>query len=79
MIPKKSLTGDNSERVDTRVLQVIYALPDHRQVPVFVGQQMDVYLKAARLPKGMAMGGTLTRKPFEDDAPTPEVASTKAR
>ena len=28
VIPKKSLTGDNSERVDTRVLQVLYALPD---------------------------------------------------
>ena len=24
VVPKKSLTGDNSERVDTRVLQVIY-------------------------------------------------------
>src|SRR5262245_59379589 len=30
VIPKKSLTGDNAERVDTRVLQVIYALPDER-------------------------------------------------
>jgi multidrug resistance efflux pump len=47
VIPKQSLTGYNSERVDTRVLQVIYALPDHRTVDVHVGQQMDVYLKAA--------------------------------
>jgi multidrug resistance efflux pump len=47
VIPKKSLTGDNSERVDTRVLQVIYALPDDRPVQVYVGQQMDVYLQAA--------------------------------
>ena len=30
VIPKRSLTGDNSERVDTRVLQVLYALPDSR-------------------------------------------------
>lgn len=46
VIPKKSLTGDNTERVDTRVLQVIYALEktDH---PVFVGQQMDVFIKAS--------------------------------
>lgn len=43
VIPKKSLTGDNAERVDTRVLQVIYALPDERPFPVYVGQQMDVY------------------------------------
>ena len=26
VVPKKSLTGDSTERVDTRVLQVIYAL-----------------------------------------------------
>ncbi len=47
VIPKKSLTGDNSERVDTRVLQVLYALPGDRPVQVYVGQQMDVYLQAA--------------------------------
>lgn len=46
VIPKRSLTGDNSERVDTRVLQVIYALPDARPIDVFVGQQMDAYLDA---------------------------------
>jgi multidrug efflux pump subunit AcrA (membrane-fusion protein) len=43
--PKKSLTGDSSERVDTRALQVIYCIegPD---LPVFVGQQMDVFIEA---------------------------------
>jgi HlyD family secretion protein len=43
VVPKKSLTGDNTERVDTRVLQVIYALvsADRR---VYVGQQLDVFL-----------------------------------
>jgi multidrug resistance efflux pump len=51
VIPKKSLTGDNSERVDTRVLQVIYALPDNRSVQVYVGQQMDVYLESGAPPK----------------------------
>jgi hypothetical protein len=44
VVPKKSLTGDNSERVDTRVLQVLYALPDDRPAKVYVGQQMDVFL-----------------------------------
>jgi multidrug resistance efflux pump len=44
VIPKKSLTGDNSERVDTRVLQVLYALPDNPPAQVYVGQQMDVFL-----------------------------------
>ncbi|WP_165065560.1 HlyD family secretion protein [Paludisphaera rhizosphaerae] len=44
VIPKKSLTGDNSERVDTRVLQVIYALPENPPAKIYVGQQMDVFL-----------------------------------
>jgi multidrug resistance efflux pump len=41
VIPKKSLTGDNTERVDTRVLQVIYAIED-TSARVYVGQQVDV-------------------------------------
>ncbi len=43
VIPKKSLTGDNTERVDTRVLQVIYAL-DVSDKPIYVGQQLDVFI-----------------------------------
>lgn len=46
VVPKKSLTGDVTERVDTRVLQVIYAL-DQQGDRVFVGQQMDVFLRTA--------------------------------
>ena len=45
VIPKKSLTGDNSERVDTRVLQLIFKL-ENQNFPVFVGQLMDVYIEA---------------------------------
>ena len=41
---KKSLTGDSTERVDTRVLQVIYQF-DPGKVPVYVGQQMDVFIE----------------------------------
>ncbi len=44
VIPKKSLTGDSSERVDTRVLQIIYAL-DNARVPLYVGQQVDVFIQ----------------------------------
>src|SRR3989449_8623639 len=44
VIPKKSLTGDTTERVDTRVLQVIYRVKDPR-APLYVGQQMDVYIE----------------------------------
>jgi HlyD family secretion protein len=46
VVPKKSLTGDNTERVDTRVLQVIYAI-DNGGKRLFVGQQLDVFIDAA--------------------------------
>jgi multidrug resistance efflux pump len=45
VVPKKSLTGDNTERVDTRVLQVIYKI-DKTDQPVYVGQQLDVFIEA---------------------------------
>ncbi|PYT16734.1 MAG: secretion protein HlyD [Acidobacteria bacterium] len=44
VIPKKNLTGDSTERVDTRVLQVIFALA--KSAPVYAGQQMDVFIDA---------------------------------
>ncbi|HYZ87337.1 MAG TPA: efflux RND transporter periplasmic adaptor subunit [Bryobacteraceae bacterium] len=44
VIPKKNLTGDATERVDTRVLQAIYALP--KGAPVYPGQQMDLSIEA---------------------------------
>lgn len=44
VLPKKSLTGDATERVDTRVLQAIYRIVDEK-APVYVGQQMDVYIE----------------------------------
>jgi RND family efflux transporter MFP subunit len=43
VLPKKSLTGDSTERVDTRVLQVIYRV-ENDSLPLFVGQQMDVFI-----------------------------------
>ncbi len=46
VIPKVSLTGDSTERVDTRVLQAIYSFA-RAGLPVFVGQQMDVYIDAS--------------------------------
>lgn len=45
VVPKVSLTGLSSERVDTRVLQVIYSF-DEGALPVYVGQQMDVFIAA---------------------------------
>lgn len=45
VIPKKSLTGDSTERVDTRVLQVVYRI-DGAAFPLYIGQQMDVFIDA---------------------------------
>jgi HlyD family secretion protein len=45
VVPKRSLTGESTERVDTRVLQVIYAFKPGT-IPVYVGQQMDVFIQA---------------------------------
>ena len=45
VVPKKSLTGDSNERVDTRVLQALYRF-DRNQLPIYVGQQMDVFIEA---------------------------------
>ena len=50
VVPKKSLTGDNTERVDTRVLQVIYRVDDNQPV-LYVGMQVDVFLESDGLPQ----------------------------
>ena len=68
IIPKKSLTGDNSERVDTRVLQVVYVLPENTPVPLYIGQQMDVYIESVE-PAGVSLDTDLRRlNPFDKQA-----------
>jgi hypothetical protein len=49
VVPKRSLTGDNAERVDTRVMELIFAI-DEAKAPVHLGEQLDVFI-------GMGMGG----------------------
>lgn len=48
VVPKVSLTGANTERVDTRVMQVVYAIdPEHqlvRERKILVGQLLDVFI-----------------------------------
>ena len=44
ILPKKSLSGESNERVDTRVLQIIFRF-ENPTFPVYVGQQMDVFLQ----------------------------------
>jgi multidrug efflux pump subunit AcrA (membrane-fusion protein) len=45
VIPKISLTGASTERVDTRVLQVIYRLKAPENKSLYVGQQVDVFIR----------------------------------
>jgi HlyD family secretion protein len=45
MVPKQSLTGSNSERVDVRVLQIEFRFAPPL-FPVYVGQQVDVFIDA---------------------------------
>lgn len=47
VIPKVSLTGSSTERVDTRVLQVIYRLDVPKGKRLYVGQQVDVFIEGA--------------------------------
>lgn len=46
VVPKRSLTGVAGERVDTRVLRVIYALPSDAG-QAFSGQQVDVFIESS--------------------------------
>lgn len=43
VVPKTSLTGAGTERVDTRVLRVIYRF-DPKEMAAFPGQQMDLFI-----------------------------------
>jgi len=44
IVPKRSLSGESTERVDTRVLQIIYRFKNP-SFPVYAGQQMDVFIE----------------------------------
>lgn len=48
VVPKKSLTNSAQERVDVRVLQVIYELPNRDDGLFRVGQQVDAYIPAKK-------------------------------
>jgi multidrug efflux pump subunit AcrA (membrane-fusion protein) len=44
VIPKVLLTGDATQRTDTRVLQLVYSF-DPASLPVYVGQLTDVFIE----------------------------------
>ncbi|MBS0604497.1 MAG: efflux RND transporter periplasmic adaptor subunit [Verrucomicrobia bacterium] len=45
IIPKASFTGETTERVDTRVLQVLYNF-EKADLPVYAGQVLDVFIES---------------------------------
>lgn len=51
VIPKTAFTGAVTERIDTRVLQVLYRF-EQMDLPIYPGQLLDVYIQAAPLSKG---------------------------
>jgi RND family efflux transporter MFP subunit len=44
VVAKSQLTNSSTERVDTRVLQILFRF-DHKSLPAFVGQQVDVFIE----------------------------------
>ena len=45
VVPKLSLTGSSREKVDTRVLRVIYVFDPPQDISLFVGQQVDIFIR----------------------------------
>ena len=45
VVPKTALTGGSTERIDTRVLQVIYSF-DNAMLPIHIGQTVDVFIES---------------------------------
>jgi RND family efflux transporter MFP subunit len=61
VIAKTSLTGDTTERVDTRVLDVVYSF-DRGDLPIYVGQLMDVFIEAPDAPTAAINSSTTLRQ-----------------
>ncbi len=61
VVPKRSLTGDSTERVDTRVMQVVYSF-SREDLNVYAGQLMDVYIEDQAAQAAPAAGPAKTGK-----------------
>lgn len=48
LVNKQNLTNDINEKVDTRVLQIIYRIKKDGH-PIYVGQQMDVFIQSSQV------------------------------
>jgi RND family efflux transporter MFP subunit len=48
VVPKRSLTNSAAERVDVRVLQLLFALPEGEEKLFRIGQQVDAFIPARK-------------------------------
>lgn len=44
VLPKSQLSGDAAEKVDTRIMEVVYEIIPIEDAPLYVGQQLDVFV-----------------------------------
>ncbi len=73
IISRSSPAGSQSDPGGSRVLPVLYALPIETAVPLYVGQELDVYIETAKPPEGVVLDAepATVKKPFEDEDPAP--------
>lgn len=57
IVPKISISGANTQKIDSRVLQVIYSFENMSDTRILVGQQMDVYINKENSPLQGGAGG----------------------
>ena len=70
MQPKRALTGENAERIDTRVMQLIYAFEDPNAA-VSPGQLLDVYVEGVDAAPAPAPASIPSAADAAPAAPTP--------
>jgi HlyD family secretion protein len=62
-VPKVSLTGESTERTDTRVLQVIYSF-ERGELPIYIGQRMNVHIEGpAAADAGVQSANSIASRP----------------
>ncbi len=73
VISRSNPIGSGSMQVGNRVLQVLYALPRETSVPLYVGQELDVYIEIAKAAPGVMLDAdpAADKRPFEDEGPAP--------
>ncbi len=83
VVSRPESVGSRSDSGGIRVLPVLYALPKETPVPLYVGQELDVYIEITKPPEGVVLEAdpAIVKKPFEDEGPAPvaEPRSQSAR